>query len=261
MKFTRDLSAEEISQIRSLLANHPMHKLYLEAALDALDGDGPDIRRYHLTPEGGLLQVIDFDTISIFTSHGPLGPEDLACIAHHAGRVELHLEDRHVEHVRSLLGKRIEAEKRLRYYGTAIGADMAADPRCRRLVRADLDVVRRFVASHYPGTIFSDWMLAQPFVGLFEAGRLVTMGGTVTEDLQNQCCSLGNFLTAPTARGRGFAKAACRSLLAVLYERGNRLATLATTADNIAAWRAYQAVGFTLIEERAQIDVASDVGR
>ncbi|HEY9567336.1 MAG TPA: GNAT family N-acetyltransferase, partial [Thalassobaculum sp.] len=69
--------------------------------------------------------------------------------------------------------------------------------------------------------------------------------------------NLGNFLTVPARRGEGLARTVMGTLLATLAGEGIRLATLGATAENRAACRSYEAVGFELLEERAELVVGA----
>ena len=56
-------------------------------------------------------------------------------------------------------------------------------------------------------------------------------------------------------RGKGLARAVMRTLLSSLHADATRHATLCATAENRAACRSYEAVGFTLIDECAELIV------
>jgi ribosomal protein S18 acetylase RimI-like enzyme len=108
---------------------------------------------------------------------------------------------------------------------------------------------------NYPETVFSSWMLEQPFVGLYERGLLTATGGTIILNGDLRTCNIGNFLTASTARGRGLAKIVAKHLIVLLQEEGIKIFTLGTTEENIPAWRAYEAIGFRIQETRPQFDL------
>ena len=62
--------------------------------------------------------------------------------------------------------------------------------------------------------------------------------------LENDLVGLYDVFTAPQARGRGFAQALCRLLLAEARQRGARHAYLQVEADNAPARAAYHKLGF-----------------
>jgi ribosomal protein S18 acetylase RimI-like enzyme len=114
-------------------------------------------------------------------------------------------------------------------------------------------MITAFFASHYPQTIFSPWMLERLFLGIVEHGALVACGGLVAapESISN----VGNFLTAPSARGRGLGRAVAATLTHHLFDQGMSKVTLGTTEDNTAACRAYEATGFRSFDRRMQLDL------
>jgi GNAT superfamily N-acetyltransferase len=81
-----------------------------------------------------------------------------------------------------------------------------ADPACRPLSRKDLAMLTAFYTAHYPETAFSDWMLAHPFIGYFEAGRMLAAAGTMAASTAHRWALIGNFLTHPSARNRGLGR-------------------------------------------------------
>src|SRR3546814_16474744 len=74
---------------------------------------------------------------------------------------------------------------------------------------------RRVYAAHYPATIFSSWMLAEPFLGLFEDGRLLACGGVTVSNRAMGAANLGNVLTHSGHRGRGLARTVVCSLVGI----------------------------------------------
>ena len=62
--------------------------------------------------------------------------------------------------------------------------------------------------------------------------------------IENDLVGLYDVFTAPQARGRGFAQALCRLLLAEARLRGARHAYLQVDADNLPARAAYHRLGF-----------------
>jgi RimJ/RimL family protein N-acetyltransferase len=275
---TSSLDANGIAHARARLGDHPMHRFYFESALEALS-DGIDNRMHHLSPAGGIVQAIAFDDKLALSTHGPLDADDLALIAAVPNEMELHVQASQRAALEARLGPRVARVRELKYY-RRLSDQMAIqdpaeapDPRCRRLGEADYGLVRAFLREHYDGTVLSDWMNAWPFVGCFDDEALVCVAGVVAGArpgpgarpgagagagagaASRRTAIVGNLFTDPAGRGRGVATAAVRALIGVLVEEGYRNLLLATTEDNVAAWRIAEALGFELIERRVQIDV------
>ena len=258
------LGAPEIAAVRALLGDHPLFSLYLETAL-AEAGQGN--RHVLLKADGtGLVLSITFDALTVRTTVGRLGTAHLAAAARIDGPGELHVDPRHRDAVVAVLGRRVAAENRLRYYQRPVRTEDGAEDRAWSppadialvpLGPQALDDVVAFYSRHYPQTIFSAWMLEAPFVGAFEDGELVAAGGVVARDPSGRAVNIGNFLTRPDRRGRGLGRLVVRALLARLAIDGVSLATLGTTVENVPAWRCYEACGFTLLEERIEIVVTA----
>jgi ribosomal protein S18 acetylase RimI-like enzyme len=122
-----------------------------------------------------------------------------------------------------------------------------------------LESLQRFYGEFYPGTIFSSWMLEQPFFAIRgeREGEFLASGGVVAAHAGLGSANLGNFLTHPQHRGRGLAQAVTATLLHALEGEGYREFTLGTYEENRPACRVYEAVGFRLLEERIQADIAA----
>lgn len=207
---------------------------------------------------GGVIMGIDFDGLRIFSIVGQIEDEAIEVIATNPLRTEFHVLDKNAARIRDLAKGRILREDRLRYYllkrSELFRENFAG---IRQLDMRDLPEVERFYSSYYDGTIFSSWMLEQPFFGLFKGGELVAAGGIVVIDTHGKAANIGNFLTAPAFRGRGHGKLVAKRLINNLMESGIRIFTLGTTEENIAAWKTYEAVGFQLIEQRTEIEISA----
>jgi RimJ/RimL family protein N-acetyltransferase len=134
---------------------------------------------------------------------------------------------------------------------------LESDPRCRRLEPEDESIVAVFFARHYASTIFSSWMLAQHFYGLFEQNELRACGGVVVSSRKIGSANLGNFLTSPDHRGRGLAGAVASTLIHALEADGLHTFVLGTTEENLPARRTYERLGFHLVETRPQVDLCA----
>lgn len=252
-----DLKSRDIAILGAIVGRHPVFRLYLDSGLEAAAG-GDRSRAALIGRSGaGAVLAIDFDDVTVRTVVGRLDDDELAAACAVDRRAELHVEPALREGVAALCGDRILADQTIRYYSRPIGADMAADRRCRRLGPADYAMLAAFFRAHHPATIFSRWMLEETLIGLFEDGALLACGGVVARHAGLATVNLGNFVTLPARRGEGLARVVMTTLLAMLGAEGIRLATLGATAENRSACRSYEAMGFALLEERAELVVGA----
>jgi ribosomal protein S18 acetylase RimI-like enzyme len=109
----------------------------------------------------------------------------------------------------------------------------------------DLLEVQDFYARAYPETWFHARMLETGrYVGIRRARSLVCVAGVHVWSPAWGVATLGNVATVPEARGRGLATAACAMLCRVLLQDGIDVVSLNVRADNDAAIRAYEKLGF-----------------
>jgi GNAT superfamily N-acetyltransferase len=245
----------DLQVVRRVLSSHPLFALYFEAAIDAME-KGEQNRSVLIGKSGqGVALSIDFSVITVRTTVGELTEDELAEAVAVDRPAELHLEPGHLAPAQRFLNRRIMHEKCLRYYRLNAPTGFALDSRCRLLTRSDERIVAAFYRDFYPATIFSPFMLDHPFMGLFDGDQLRSCAGVVVQSSVLGSANLGNFLTDPAWRGRGLAKAVARSLIGERERAEYRTFLLATTDDNIAARRVYQALGFHAFEERPQLTI------
>jgi RimJ/RimL family protein N-acetyltransferase len=116
---------------------------------------------------------------------------------------------------------------------------------CELLSSADLEEVERFYAHAYPRTWFQPRMLETGrYVGVRRGPELACVAGVHVWSPEWRVACLGNVATAPAARGEGLATAACARLCRVLLDDGIDVLSLNVRADNAAAIRAYEKLGF-----------------
>ncbi|SCE86239.1 Predicted acetyltransferase, GNAT family [Micromonospora matsumotoense] len=112
---------------------------------------------------------------------------------------------------------------------------------------ADLPALRALYAAAYPGNWFDPRMLdTGHYVGVREHGDLVAVAGVHVWSPTYRVAALGNVTTHPRARGRGLAGAAVAALCARLRDSVDHV-TLNVRADNTAAVRLYERLGFTRV--------------
>jgi ADP-ribose pyrophosphatase YjhB (NUDIX family)/GNAT superfamily N-acetyltransferase len=110
---------------------------------------------------------------------------------------------------------------------------------------ADLAEVEGFYRAAYPGTWFQPRMLETGrYVGIRRDGALVCVAGVHVWSPTWGVATLGNVATLPARRGAGLATAACARLCLTLLDDGIDVISLNVSADNVAAIRAYEKLGF-----------------
>jgi ribosomal protein S18 acetylase RimI-like enzyme len=122
----------------------------------------------------------------------------------------------------------------------------------------DVDVVLAFYDDAYPGTWFEPRMLeTRRYVGIRDGGRLVCVAGVHVWSPTWRVAALGNVATAPEARGRGLATAACSELCRTLLDDGIDTIALNVRADNAAAIRSYEKLGFEHAADYVEVPLAA----
>ena len=254
------LSNQEIEAVRARLEGHALYRLYFEAALGDLD-QGLDNRLIWLGAEG-LAQGIVFDGLTVFSTLGRCPEPVLAAMLNRPGAVEIHATGAEAHTLHKLGGDRLRSDRGLLIFEAVSSqavlsqvGQAAAPPReIRQLTAADHDRVLGLIEeSGYGESVYSRWMLEQPFLGYFDGQRLVGTGGTITIDRTLGMANIGCFLTLPASRGRGLAGALVDVLLTDLAALGIHDVTLVTTDDNWAACRVYQKAGLTIREQRREL--------
>ena len=253
---TAALGQAEIAEVRRRIAGHAILGLYFETALAAAAA-GQDNRSVRLSGAGGVVLGVDFDGLSVFTTHGALAEADLAALASWPRRTELHVPPDLAPAIRRLAGPRLYQERDLKIYVRDPAPPPAADPRCRRMTLDDGARVAAFLRQGYGDTVVSDWMFDLPFYGLFDGGELAAVAGAIVADAGLGAANIGNLFTAPAFRGRGLGRAVVAALVAGLWQAGYRTLSLGTTEDNVSAWRAAESLGFRLLERRLHLDLAA----
>lgn len=254
-KPTSALTESERSSVRAVLAGRQPFSIYFNAALQDLD-IGINNRHFYIHSDSGVAMAIEFDEITIFSVIGEVHEDLLFSIALNPRRTEFHLTNEHAELVADTAPERICRRANLVYYLLQSSNQFEMpDVDLRRLRPADLDLVSSFYAEHYPQTVFSTWMLERPFVGLFHEGKLVSSGGTIVIDHTDRAANIGNFLTAPQFRARGYSQLVLKYLLNELMKQDIGIFSLGTTSDNVPACKAYESAGFLQLETRIELEM------
>jgi RimJ/RimL family protein N-acetyltransferase len=123
---------------------------------------------------------------------------------------------------------------------------------------ADLAEVEGFYERAYPGTWFQPRMLETGrYVGIRRHGELVCVAGVHVWSPRWRVACLGNVATLPSRRGEGLATAACARLCLMLLEDGIDVISLNVRADNGAAIRAYEKLGFARAADYVEVPLSA----
>lgn len=145
-----------------------------------------------------------------------------------------------------------------RHVKMQLGAPASVDAHARDdvtvLTSDDLADVEALYASAYPGSWFHQRRLETGrYVGLREEGRLVCVAGVHVHAPAHGVAALGDVATLPSARARGHATATCASLCRLLRADGCTTIALNVREDNVAAIRAYERLGFTIVARYLEV--------
>ena len=126
------------------------------------------------------------------------------------------------------------------------------------LSSAQLHEVEAFYGRAYPGTWFQPRMLQTGrYVGIRRGGELACVAGVHVWSPRWRVAALGNVATLPGMRGAGLATAACARLCRVLLDDGIDVVSLNVRADNAAAIRAYEKLGFVHAADYVEVPLAT----
>jgi ribosomal protein S18 acetylase RimI-like enzyme len=130
------------------------------------------------------------------------------------------------------------------------------------LSASDLAEVAAFYECAYPDTWFQARMLETGrYVGIRRDGELVCVAGVHVWSPRWRVACLGNVATLPVARGTGLATTACARLCRVLLEDGIDVVSLNVRADNVAAIRTYEKLGFAHAADYLEVMLGAGASR
>ena len=116
-----------------------------------------------------------------------------------------------------------------------------------RLTENDLDDMLGLYKESYPGNWFNARMLqTKQYSGLRLKNRLVSVAGIHVYSETFKVAALGNIVTHPDYRGKGFGKAVTAKLCQSLFEHVDNIG-LNVKADNAAAIALYEKSGFQIV--------------
>jgi ribosomal protein S18 acetylase RimI-like enzyme len=118
--------------------------------------------------------------------------------------------------------------------------------------------LQAFYAESYPGNWFDPRMLQTGhYYGYRERGMILCVAGVHVYSASQRVAALGNITTRPDARGRGLATLVTARLCQELLQRVDQIG-LNVRADNAAAIRCYERLGFTRVGQYEELMFLSD---
>jgi len=124
-----------------------------------------------------------------------------------------------------------------------------------RLTLEDQNDLIRLYDESYPGNWFDPRMLAtRQYFGLRVEGRLISVAGVHVYSERYRVAAVGNVVTHPDRRNRGYSTLVtarlCRSLLETVEHIG-----LNVKADNTSAMACYRRLGFEIVAPFSEFTV------
>lgn len=133
--------------------------------------------------------------------------------------------------------------------------ELAGSSAAVRLSIDDLDAVLDLHASDPDRSFFLPMMLeSYPFVGIWEAGRLVASAGTHVASRGHGVAAVGAVITRPSHRGHGLGGLAMSALCQTLAKE-YRTVGLNVEAGNEPALRIYDRLGFRRVFQYEEVEL------
>ena len=119
-----------------------------------------------------------------------------------------------------------------------------------RFNRSHLAALTSFYVEAYPDSYFDERMLdTGKCFGYFQNDQIVAAAGVHVYSAEYDVAVFGNIATAPSRRGEGLGTLLTAHLVSELVEEGCGCICLNVKADNMAAIRCYEKLGFVVVHE------------
>lgn len=129
-----------------------------------------------------------------------------------------------------------------------------------RLGQQDLEELVQLYAQSYPGNWFNARMLQTgQYFGLREDGRLVSAAGVHVYSERYRVAAIGNVVTRPAHRNKGYGTLVTASLCCSLVEKVEHIG-LNVKADNDAALACYRGLGFEIVASYGEFTIEKKRG-
>jgi ribosomal protein S18 acetylase RimI-like enzyme len=165
------------------------------------------------------------------------------------------LPERFYAHLSPAVAETVERQCKIKSYGKHYkmglkNKTLLHDIDCSqviRLIENDLDDMLGLYEKSYPGNWFNARMLkTEQYFGIRLKNRLVSIAGVHVYSEKYKVAALGNIVTHPDYRSRGFGKAVTAKLCQSLFEHVDNIG-LNVKADNTAAIALYKKLGFEIV--------------
>ena len=128
---------------------------------------------------------------------------------------------------------------------TSWRSQTAVPPRpIKQLTVSDLPALKNLYTQHPESGFSADLFTQGLYFGAYAGERIIAAGGTHALVPMQRIAVLGNILTAPEARGQGYATAITAALVATLFDQQCSLVVLNVFEENSTAIRIYKRLGF-----------------
>jgi RimJ/RimL family protein N-acetyltransferase len=114
----------------------------------------------------------------------------------------------------------------------------------KQMSMADVPALEALYAQHGEAPLSAELFARAIFFGAYEGEQIVAAGGTHVLSLKYGIAVIGYILTAPQARGQGYATAITAALVAKLFELHFSTVVLNVFEDNRPAVRIYRRLDF-----------------
>lgn len=130
----------------------------------------------------------------------------------------------------------------------------------QQLSSDDLADLNQLYSESYPGNWFDKRMLETGrYFGVRQNGQLLSVAGIHVYSPAFKVATLGNVTTHPDVRGKGLGKKVCAKLCQALLDDGIQAIGLNVSAENGAAIRVYEGLGFEKMGEYGEFMMTLDV--
>ncbi len=120
-----------------------------------------------------------------------------------------------------------------------------------RIIESDYDACATFIQKNGMNYFAAKELETNPFCGIKHEGEFVSVGGYHFFD--SQLVELGNIITCPSNRGKGYAKAVTSELVRMGLQCSPNV-YLSVLAHNKAAVRLYETLGFDVFVQSYMIE-------
>ena len=233
-------------QIDSLLSEDRAYAAYALGHLEAPLFERADF--YLSEGEAGSAVVLHATAMgpTLFLAGDPMAVD--AVLSLHEGPRYIYLSTASPEHL-DVLRRRYRVADALtmrRWSVTRAGfAPMEDGPPVRRLHGRDAGIINALYATDgAPSRYSPDQIDRSIYYGIYEDRRLVSIAGTHLVSPEAAVGIVGNVLTHPNYRGRGYAERVTSRVTEALFEAGCSVVALTADPANTPAVQAYERLGY-----------------